>query len=205
MRALTSTMLMGFLAACAPNLPDSGAGAGFDNSDAAQRAREAELDTGQPLVPGPVLSDEATSGGLGFAQPTSGGLATAQPTSGGLATVQPTTVSIGLSPPVVDEAYSARQIAKKTPIPLADGSQTNIVEYALSTSNPPGTKLYSRSILNSAARTARNCAKFTWPDEAQIAFLSNGGPQRDRQGLDPDGDGYACSWDPAPLRQPENN
>jgi hypothetical protein len=30
--------------------------------------------------------------------------------------------------------------------------------------------------------------------------LSNGGPERDRLGLDPDGDGFACYWDPTPFR-----
>ncbi len=51
----------------------------------------------------------------------------------------------------------------------------------------------------------RNCAKYGSPDLAQMAFLSKGGPKRDRMGLDPDGDGYACSWDPAPFRQAVKN
>ena len=28
----------------------------------------------------------------------------------------------------------------------------------------------------------------------------NGGPERDRNALDPDGDGYACGWDPSVYR-----
>lgn len=76
----------------------------------------------------------------------------------------------------------------------------NIVQYALSTSNPVGTKIYSRAGINLRARSARNCAGFSSPDLAQIAFLEAGGPQRDRQALDPDGDGYACGWDPRPYR-----
>ena len=39
------------------------------------------------------------------------------------------------------------------------------------------------------------------PDQAQIDFLSKGGPERDRLSLDPDGDGYACGWDPRPFRK----
>ena len=35
---------------------------------------------------------------------------------------------------------------------------------------------------------------------AQEAFLKAGGPERDRYGLDPDGDGFACRWDPTPFR-----
>ncbi|AHD00324.1 excalibur calcium-binding domain-containing protein [Leisingera methylohalidivorans] len=82
----------------------------------------------------------------------------------------------------------------------ADSASPNIVRYALSTSNPRGARLYSRSGINLQARSKRNCAEFASPDQAQIAFLEAGGPQRDRQALDPDGDGFACGWDPAPYR-----
>ena len=37
-------------------------------------------------------------------------------------------------------------------------------------------------------------------DLAQKAFLSRGGPERDILLLDPDGDGFACKWDPRPFR-----
>lgn len=80
------------------------------------------------------------------------------------------------------------------------GSDPNIVQYALSTAHPRGIKMYSRAGINLRARSARNCAGFSSPELAQIAFLEAGGPQRDRQALDPDGDGYACGWDPSPYR-----
>ncbi|TDK41090.1 hypothetical protein [Antarcticimicrobium luteum] len=93
-----------------------------------------------------------------------------------------------------------------TAIPRRPGdAQPNIVEYALQTNNPRGAQLYSRGGLNSKARTARNCAKYGSADLAQMAFLSKGGPKRDRLGLDPDGDGYACGWDPAPFREAVTN
>lgn len=44
-----------------------------------------------------------------------------------------------------------------------------------------------------------NCAAFAAPAAAQQTFLANGGPQRDPLGLDPDGDGRACAWTPAPA------
>ena len=44
------------------------------------------------------------------------------------------------------------------------------------------------------------CARYGSPDLAQQAFLAAGGPDRDRRGLDPDGDGFACAWDPRPFR-----
>ena len=35
---------------------------------------------------------------------------------------------------------------------------------------------------------------------AQAEFLRRGGPDRDPKALDPDGDGFACSWDPRPFQ-----
>jgi hypothetical protein len=44
------------------------------------------------------------------------------------------------------------------------------------------------------------CDRYRSKDEAQQDFLAKGGPERDAYGLDPDGDGYACGWDPRPFR-----
>ena len=38
------------------------------------------------------------------------------------------------------------------------------------------------------------------PFDAQRAFLAAGGPDQDRLGLDPDGDGFVCGWSPLPYR-----
>ena len=96
---------------------------------------------------------------------------------------------------------SQYQVVTPTALPERQGkSAPNIVEYALSTSNPRGNRIYNRSGFNAASKYERNCAKYASPDLAQIAFLSNGGPKKDRLGIDPDGDGYACSWDPSPFR-----
>lgn len=75
----------------------------------------------------------------------------------------------------------------------------NIAAFALSTSNAPGQKIYTRPPFY-LTDPAKACAKFASPDLAQQAFLAAGGPQRDRKALDPDGDGFACSWDPRPFR-----
>lgn len=77
----------------------------------------------------------------------------------------------------------------------------NIVAFALSTSNPPGTEVYRRLNPLRFAQWQSACLQFRNQDAAQEAFLANGGPQRDPGNLDPDGDGYACWWDPTPLRQ----
>lgn len=94
------------------------------------------------------------------------------------------------------------KVIKPTALPSRDAAKIpNIVEYALRTHHPVGTKVYSRIGLNKQARYERNCAAYPSPDQAQIDFLARGGPKRDRKGLDPDGDGYACDWDPAPFRK----
>ena len=75
----------------------------------------------------------------------------------------------------------------------------NIVEFALATKHAPGVQMFKRSGLG--IRDANSaCAKYSSPDQAQQDFLAKGGPDRDRTGVDPDGDGFACSWDPRPFR-----
>ncbi len=96
------------------------------------------------------------------------------------------------------EAY---QVIPPEPVPQRPADTgPNIVSFALGTSNQPGEQVYSRSGTNSQSRFTRNCAKYSSSDKAQEAFLEAGGPQRDRMGLDPDGDGFACYWDPRPFR-----
>ncbi len=93
------------------------------------------------------------------------------------------------------------QVIQPEALPSRSGATgPNIVDYALRTTNPRGVALYRRGGLVSQSRYQRNCAKYPSPDRAQEDFLARGGPERDRLGLDPDGDGFACSWDPAPFR-----
>lgn len=97
-------------------------------------------------------------------------------------------------------------LIQPTELPTRSGaSQPNIVAFALQTSNPRGVQVHSRSGVNLQARMQRNCARYASPDLAQIDFLQSGGPERDRKTLDPDGDGFACSWDPAPFRAAVKN
>ena len=92
------------------------------------------------------------------------------------------------------------QVDQPRSLPQRSGSTgPNIVEFAISTTHPMGTQMYKRSSLGFTNST-RACAKFPSPDLAQEAFLNAGGPDKDRKGLDPDGDGFACSWDPTPFR-----
>jgi len=92
------------------------------------------------------------------------------------------------------------QVIQPQALPQRTGNEPNIVEFALSTSHPVGTKVYRRSPFNATNRYNRSCGEFRHQDQAQIAFLAAGGPERDRSGMDPDGDGYACRWDPSIYR-----
>ncbi|MDG3040578.1 hypothetical protein [Roseicyclus marinus] len=80
-----------------------------------------------------------------------------------------------------------------------EGLGPNIVDYALATTHGLGERRYTRRPI-SETRHQRACLSFRSADLAQEWFLQNGGPGRDRQGLDPDGDGFACGWDPSVFR-----
>ena len=85
-------------------------------------------------------------------------------------------------------------------VPAATAAEgADIVAYALNTSHSVGESLYPRT-LPSKARARRVCGRYAGADLAQRAFLEAGGPYRDRLGIDPDGDGFACAWTPAPFR-----
>lgn len=93
------------------------------------------------------------------------------------------------------------QVDQPTALPERSGDVggATIVQFALSTSHPVGTQMYKRGGLRMNNPDAA-CAKYTSADQAQEDFLASGGPERDRKSLDPDGDGYACGWNPAPFR-----
>lgn len=97
-------------------------------------------------------------------------------------------------------ARAERQQAPVEPLPERPrGAAPNIVEYALATTNAVGQALYQRD-RTSSSRHQRACGRYPTADRAQEAFLADGGPERDPQGLDPDGDGFACGWNPVPFR-----
>lgn len=76
----------------------------------------------------------------------------------------------------------------------------NIIEYALKAPNRLGEPIYRRSSI-ALSNHERACARYATPEAAQQAFLKSGGPQRDPKNLDPDGDGFACYWDPTPFQK----
>lgn len=105
-------------------------------------------------------------------------------------------------------AQQAQNLVVVDPVPLPEqraNAGPNIVQYAISAPNQKGQPWWSRSILSGDNRFQRNCATYANPDAAQRDFLARGGPERDARGIDPDGDGFACGWDPAPFRQAAGN
>jgi hypothetical protein len=231
------------IAACAPAVPDSGAGVGFQDYNSYVRSRDAATPRPQPIVPPGFSTDQIGAAidradGRGGIAPASGpatgaviGASSAQ-TGGVLPAVRPrgnapdgirvetgemARVNARISDENDFDAVSQRetiesdrariernraqyQVIQPGALPTRPGELgPNIVDYALATNHPKGTQLYRRSSFG-AKNAAAKCAAYASPDLAQQAFLAKGGPERDRLGLDPDGDGYACAWDPSPYR-----
>ena len=226
-RFLVSGAALAALSACVASVPDSGAGI-YNSTPQQQAAREAAL---QGLQPGTDL--EAPEGATLPQQSEAEALAaaTAAALNSGDA---PLEASPSNPPPVAVNAAGISQendfqdvsslrsietdaerlaqnraqyqVIAPTALPARSGaSGPNIVDFALNTQNAKGEALYTRGGLASQTRYARNCGKYPSPDLAQADFLANGGPERDRMGLDPDGDGFACAWDPAPFRLARQN
>lgn len=107
----------------------------------------------------------------------------------------------GQAPPPAAPAIAAGGDDFTAP-PLPEGMPVlgaNVVAFALSTTHPVGERIYSRFPIR-LGRPEVRCSDFRTTDLAQDWFLENEGPERDRAGLDPDGDGFACNWDPERYR-----
>ncbi|MFK7938701.1 MAG: excalibur calcium-binding domain-containing protein [Roseovarius sp.] len=155
-----------------------------------------------------LAQTSGTATGVPATQPTAG---TATPqtvsTAGGISSENDFD-AVGAERTIQDDAALIAQnraqykVIEATSLPQRSGGEgPNIVQYAISTTHPVGTPVYRRVGFNKEGRMQRNCAKFPSAEAAQMEFLAKGGPTRDRSGLDPDGDGYACGWDPAPFRK----
>lgn len=226
------------LAACNTQVPDSGAGVGFESYDTYLNSRTAP----QPPVGAPLSGFTTDGAAAAINNAENGGVQTTLPpvVQQTVPPAQPGARARGNAPAgIVEttsemdavggaaqtgvsdeqdfEAVKARetiesdkaridanrakyQVDQPGALPQRSGtSGPNIVEFAISTTHAIGTPVYKRSSLG-FTNVNKACAKFPSPDLAQEAFLSAGGPDRDRKGLDPDGDGFACAWDPTPFR-----
>ena len=232
MRVKVAVMAAAIVAGCGPQVPDSGAGVGFNDYNSYVRGAQPAPQTPAPAAGfDPAAASAAIDRASGVTPapapaapaPVAGVSTDDRPRGNAPAGIQETTSEMGYAAngTVSDEqdfqAVSARetiesdkariernraqyQVDQPTALPQRSGdSGPNIVQFALSTSHPPGTQMYARSKMG-FTNPDRACAKFPSPDLAQEAFLAAGGPEKDRKGLDPDGDGYACAWDPLPFR-----
>lgn len=206
MRHLVLLISLAAVAACGPTIPDSGAGVGFASYDdmAGQRQlRDQQLSGQAPLVGGGEISQETVA--TGSPVPLSATVSGA-PNNPGISDEQDFSAvasreTIESDKQRLAQQADAYQVIAPTALPTRSGSSgPSIVEYALATTNSVGQPIYSRSSFSSQSRYQRNCAKYPSSDLAQIDFLKAGGPKRDGKGLDPDGDGFACYWDPSPFR-----
>lgn len=221
MRVLIVPVML-FLAACgSPSVPDSGVG--FDDYidfSAQQSARETALREaaardaalrGGAVPQGPVVSDETTGRAVDLiADAPQDGTATALPqvsvNNPGISDENSFDAVSGRESIESDAARRAAQaealvVIAPTALPTRrGGTRPNIVAFALETTNLPGQSLYRRSNILTESRFNRACGRYASSDLAQEAFLAEGGPERDRMGVDPDGDGFACFWDPRPFR-----
>jgi hypothetical protein len=87
--------------------------------------------------------------------------------------------------------------------PLPEGMSVvgaTVVAFALTTQHDVGERVYPRFPVR-LGRPEVRCRDFRTTDLAQDWFLTNDGPERDRAGLDPDGDGFACNWTPERYRE----
>ena len=209
------------LAACDKQVPDSGAGVGF--SDYAQyEVDRARREAALQGTTGPTLAQN------GAIVPPAPGVSTTELAAAGIAPVEVSETTaeaqtaLASNPDISDEQSfsavasresiesdaerrarqaAAYQLIEATALPDRSGNAgPNIVQYALQAPNDRGEPVFDRSSISGEGRFQRNCAKYRTPDDAQRDFISRGGPQRDRLGIDPDGDGFACGWDPQAFR-----
>ena len=94
-----------------------------------------------------------------------------------------------------------QQIAP-TALPERDAAAavSPVIQYVLSAPNRLGEPIYQRRAVKPDAHL-KACQRFATEEAAQEAFLKAGGPTRDTKKLDPDGDGFACKFDPTPFQK----
>lgn len=216
MRKVVLVLLGGLaLAACDSPVPNSAAGVGFGDYETYLRQREAELRGQQaaqaaaapaPAAPAAAPGAYGASGYGATPVTSSAGLAAASVPAEGtigadaLAALR-ATAPVGAEAGATDAAVGAPLDAMvPAPAPVPTGSTgPNLAAYALAATNAPGQQVYQRGGLHLIS-ASKACSKYISPDLAQMAFLKKGGPQKDSLNLDPDGDGFACGWDPRPFQ-----
>lgn len=225
-RPLLTALLALALAACTPAPYADVRGPGFDTPEQAAARRDAMLAGASPLQPFPTEAEAiAADARAALGQPGAGSVFPPpfDPVGapGPVTPVAVATLDLDRDNPSISReqdfaAVSAErdiaadaerlrvareqyQVVAPTTLERPADVGPNIFAYALGRARPLGSAgAYGRGL--AATRGAPKCATYASPDLAQEAFLAAGGPERDRLGLDPDGDGNACGWDPATVR-----
>jgi len=207
MRTSLILLAMAGLAACSPPVPDSGAGVGFGSYDEYQEgqiARDRQLRRGSPVVSGPLAAEQSGSAQQTAAPQTTTPQTEAQATAAAaVAAIQPgetpqqagTFQTAGIdadTTQISDEqdfdAVSSRQTIQSDAQRRAQQSaQYRVVQPTAVPERP-------------ADRTPTPI-EFALQVQHPLGFLKAGGPEKDKLKLDPDGDGYACAWNPGKYRQ----
>jgi hypothetical protein len=205
------------LGACSPTIPDSGSGVGFgDYNEFEQRqaARDAALAGTNSALPAPqsvsseTLAPAAASGITAANTAVQASPANAAPVlrEGGISAENDFGAVSGQRSIEGDAAKRTAnqqdyQVIQPVALPTRQGGGgPNIVAFAIAAENAKGQQVYRRNGFNAARKYQRSCSGFASQDQAQQTFMAAGGPEKDRSGMDPDGDGFACAWDPAPFR-----
>ena len=108
----------------------------------------------------------------------------------------------------IDKEKAARKLEdarkERIEIEISNSSNSsdyvNVAKFARDTKNKKGEKVYTRSSII-IYNNWNECSKFRTQDDAQRKFIKDGGPYNDKFNLDPDGDGFACKWDPEIYRE----
>ena len=179
---------------CAPPVPDSASGVGFDTYDQyAARQQQAARVRPQPQTVLPPAQNGTVS------TPDNPQLSREQD-------FEAVSAERDIQADAAHIAAARQQYQLVTPQELQrpDGDGPSIIDFALSQNHPVGEKRFRRNPFT-RNRAAEKCAGYRTDDVAQEEFLIAGGPEKDKLGLDPDGDGYACGWNPATYRQLVSN
>jgi hypothetical protein len=151
-----------------------------------------------PLAPAPLPTTGAATA-TAAATPFAPAGTTARPA--GVAANTFTPIPFGQRPAGAEIApVGTTEIITVAAVPTGASGGPNVVAYALQTTHSVGTERHRRLNPIRWMRWESACRAFTSQDAAQEAFLAAGGPERDPQSLDPDGDGFACWWDPQIYR-----
>lgn len=186
------------LAGCDAQGPNLSAGVGFGDYQTYLAEREAALRGTAPAPVAPASASPVPNASVGAIQPAPISVAPIAPAPADgapLSAIPGLTSSTAPVPAPVAISPAAT--------PPATAAAPNLAAYALQAQNRLGQPVWPRGVL-ALTNHDRACARFISSDQAQMDFLRRGGPERDPRNLDPDGDGFACAWDPTPFQSVRN-